>query len=420
MSKKKKKLLIVSGSAPGSGHVGEIILRDLILHYGCQNVSFAAIASERYNYRPDPRLSELDMVLYRTELVNAPRRGLGGLATIKSEASLLVSFPREMRRLEQGIVEQAKRSGAELVLFILNSAPTIALGAGLARSLDRPMLSLVWDAPDYVLRSAGFARFSRRRLLGMFEQAMAGSKRVAVVSDNMRDEYSRFTSAEFTTLRHGRPLGVPSRFGESSKSDSPFTLGFAGAMYGESAWKALLAALDRANWTIRDRSVQIKLMGKRTSIQSMGPAHVEYLGFRPDSEVDRILASCDVCYLQQPFETQLSDFGRYSFPTKLGNYLSTGRPVFVHSPPGSALGDFFEKQPFGVRVASLQPEPIIAGLSDLADPAFNELASKNALAVARQYFTVEAFHRSIDEFLEVPDGSGAPAPRANKAAVLGE
>ena len=407
-SESVKKLLVISGSAPGSAHVGEIILRDLLLHYGVDRVSFAAVAADDYQHRPDQRLAHLELHWHRTEFARAPRRGFGRRAALVSEARFLLRFWRENSRLEQAIVVQARAAGVEEVLCVQNTAPTLRLGRRIAAALQVPLVSLVWDPPDYVLRQAGFARFSRSCLLKDFRKSLVASDRVAVVSDHMQSDYGEITDGQFHVLRHGRVTAA--RQARGLVQNESVTLGFAGAMYGASAWRALLAALDRADWTVAGRKVRIILLSSSAQMSSQGRARVEYLGFRPDSEADQILKACDACYLPQPFEADLADLCRYSFPTKVGNYLSMGLPVFVHSPTGSALGRFFEQKPFGVLCTSLDPADIISALEQLFGPDAYASAAANAVAVARTHFSESAFHDAIDQiFCSRRDSEPSPA-----------
>lgn len=389
-------LLLLSGTPPGNGNVGEIILRDLVRHLGPRNVCCEAVVGPRYQHRPDAQLAGMRLHLHQTRHIAAPRRGPGKLDALAAEIRFPFGFRSVITALVDKIEHSARSAGAGQVFAVLNNAATMSIAHRIADRLGLPLRCLVWDPPDYVLRQAGFARWSRRWLVGEFERSLARATSVAVVSDSMRRAYSGLTRARVQLLRHGRAAptcGPPAHF-------DGWTIGFAGSMYAGCAWSALLKALDATGWRIAGRPVRIRLMTAKATLEGRAGAHIEFLGFRDDAEIDGLLAACDVNYLPQPFLPQLADLCRYAFPTKLAAYLGAGRPVFVHCPAGSALGDYFDSQPFGAICRSLEPGSIVASLEALLGAAESlAAAGTRARELAIREFSENAFHAAIDAVL---------------------
>ncbi|MGQ0800758.1 MAG: hypothetical protein ACT4NL_11680 [Pseudomarimonas sp.] len=179
-------------------------------------------------------------------------------------------------------------------------------------------------------------------------------------------------------------------------------------MYSPCAWNALLRALDLVGWVVAGRPVRLRLLTASIELASRKPARIEFLGFRTPAEVQTILADCHLCYMPQPFRPHLRDLCRYSFPTKLSNYLDVGRPVLVHSPPEGALSEFYARHPIGVHANSQEPAEIIAALEALlADTNAYQRACEQVAEVAQAHFSQAVFHAAIDHLLgrrQVPQG----------------
>jgi hypothetical protein len=165
----------------------------------------------------------------------------------------------------------------------------------------------------------------------------------------------------------------------------------------------LLKALDQVDWRVAGRPVRLKLLTPKLLMASRGRARVDYLGFRPPHEVQAVLAGCHATYMPQPFVEHLRELSRYSFPTKLTNYLALGRPVFVHAPRDGALSAFFAGNPIGAHADSLEPQPILAALEGLlGDAAAYDQACRQVRTSARRHFDVPVFHAAIDRLLAEP------------------
>lgn len=110
-------------------------------------------------------------------------------------------------------------------------------------------------------------------------------------------------------------------------------------------------------------------------------ALVTRLDFAPTPErFAALVAARHIAYLQT--STKLDYFGRYSYPSRVTDYLAAGLPVVGHSPAGSAaLAELGAARP-GVRIGVGGPEQIAADLTELATrPA----AWREASAAARAF-----------------------------------
>lgn len=396
------KTLLLSATLPGTGHVGEIILGDIVRRAGLDRFHCVAVASAKNRWRPDPALSGLAVRSFTTDALRAKRWGSGKWGAAGSVIHYRTGFQAELSKLARAIVTEAKAAQIGQVFAVLDNAMMFALAHRVAGRLGVPLVSLVWDPPEYLLRQAGFDRWSRAGLLREFQRSLKASRRVAVVSETMADAYARYTDAPIGILRHGLPMPDETAASESCV-DLPrdeWLIGFAGTMYSPDAWNALLKALDQADWQVAGRPVRLRVMTSSITLANRKLARIDYLGFRSTEDVQALLSGCHVTYMPQPFVAHLRDLCRYSFPTKLSNYLVLGRPVFLHAPPEGALSAFFRSHPFGASATGLEPEGILQALDALLGNAETYAAAcASASRIARQHFSTPVFHAAVDALL---------------------
>lgn len=392
--------IVICATPPGSGNVGEIILRDLILHFGVDSVHCVAVTEPGYTWKPDGSMDKLDLIRLESRFIRAARRGSGKLGALLSYIRFRAGFYREVRKVTAAIATRYRATTAKQVFAVLDNPVAMAVARRVSGALGLPLVSLVWDPPEYVLSALGHDRWSRALLLGEFKSSLSASQRLAVVSESMLVDYARETAATITILRHGLPLPSAEDDAKIALGESEWVIGFAGSMYSDCAWRAFLSALDSVKWRIAGRPVRLKLLARKMTVVAQNPANIEFLGFRSVEQVQEALSSCHITYMPQPFVSHLRELCRYSFPTKLTNYLAVGRPVFVHAPPYGALSVFFEANPIGALANSLEPEAIVSALTALLGSAeAYRQATKQVAVSASAHFDASAFNRALDALL---------------------
>jgi hypothetical protein len=247
--------MLASGIPPGTANVGEIILGDLLRAYPRDRVCAFVAPADGYAPAPDPELGHIPIRLGGPRYDGLRHRSTGRLAT----ATSILDFRRRYRRVVSVLADAATAFGraenVEMVFSPLDSATFMALGAEVATRLGVPLVTLVWDAPEYVLAQQGLDRISRRCLLAEFGASLRRSTRVAVVSDAMAEEYTRRYGVQTILLRHGLASSLLRPPAERLASPRRVTIGFAGSMYAPGPLRALLDALSRVRWTIAGREV---------------------------------------------------------------------------------------------------------------------------------------------------------------------
>ena len=120
---------------------------------------------------------------------------------------------------------------------------------------------------------------------------------------------------------------------------------------------AFAEAIERHNQRCA-RSIEFTVMGEvaeqhRSSLSAL--SSVSLLSRRSHSECLEVINTADLLYLPLAFCHRSSRISRYSLPTKLPEYLASGKSVFFHAPKDSAVFRVAERYDLTPRLASIDP-----------------------------------------------------------------
>jgi len=123
------------------------------------------------------------------------------------------------------------------------------------------------------------------------------------------------------------------------------------------AVNAFAEAIERHNRR-NGGSIEFTVMGDvaeqhRSSLSALRA--VKMLSRRSHSECLDAMKAADLLYLPLAFGKKSSRISRYSLPTKLPEYLATGKSVFFHAPQESAVFRVAERYDLTPRLATIDP-----------------------------------------------------------------
>jgi len=126
------------------------------------------------------------------------------------------------------------------------------------------------------------------------------------------------------------------------------------------------------------------------------------------SEIREVQRHADILFLPLAFASPYPAIIRTSAPTKLGEYLTSGRPILVHAPPDSYLSGIARLDGFGEVVDALAPERLAEAILRISDePARRSEMVANARTAAARYYapgaTTERFREVLDGVLRDPE-----------------
>jgi len=403
------RLLIISPVAPVPQGVGGVYLRDLCLMYPVDRLSFAILPGIGEGPWPAP----LDQAP-RTILDTVPERGFNrwGRQVQRGTRGLFDRYVEwhHLPRLVDQLAAFAQRVRPDL-LWVPLAGPTMINVAGtLPRRLGLPMVTTVWDAPDYALPHYwSIERAALARVMACFADAVRASVRCAVASPEMKEAYEARYGTPCVPMVHGLPEREWIAPGGLRPLNEPFVIGYAGSLYARKEWDALMAALARQSWQIEGRPVIVRVLASSVDVRATGPARIEFLGWHSTSDAVAILSRCDVCYVPYWFDDAFRPAVELSFPNKASLYLAAGRPIFFHGPRSSTPTRFLERWPVGVACHSLDANDIVASLSVAAsDAGFHQTAAAAIPNALREELGMHRFRERFAEFLGVDEAVLAP------------
>lgn len=84
-------------------------------------------------------------------------------------------------------------------------------------------------------------------------------------------------------------------------------------------------------------------------------------------------------------ESQYSEELNYCFPSKVLEYLASGKPILAVVPKRSFMEDFIKKHGVGIVVTEASPKKIFDAIEELKDENKRRVFSRNALKTVRLF-----------------------------------
>jgi len=110
-------------------------------------------------------------------------------------------------------------------------------------------------------------------------------------------------------------------------------------------------------------------------------------GRQPHSACLSAMLAADLLYLPLAFSTSAARISRYSMPTKLPEYLATGKPILFHAPFESALFQVAERYDLNPRLATIDPKALDTFIEQWQSEKrnVNDCLSKASAALAKEF-----------------------------------
>lgn len=395
------RVMLLSITPPGYRGVGVVYLRDLLLSYPRERICWFT-----FNYPTcGPIPTELAWVPVAYEPL--PRqRGIVRFGQLVSRASgfCFRSYFHIVRA--KTIIARAVRFGrqhnVQLIWAALDDPMIIRIARHIAEALKVPLVSMVWDPPEYQAMYLGYDPLWKRRLLDEFGKVMRASVRCSVASEPMKDEYQTRYGVECVAMAHGIHPELWRPPATRLADDGRFVIGFAGGLYAQKEWEALLSALAKCGWRIEGREVTVRLLASSATFCLKEKLRIEYLGWRSLEETIELMSEVDVAYVPYWFDEAFRVSARLCFPGKITTYLAAGRPILFHGPEDSSPVRFLRRFPAGICCHSLDESEIIRSLSRFVnDPSFYASAAQAGRAALKEELSLSIFRRRFADFIGI-------------------
>lgn len=241
---------------------------------------------------------------------------------------------------------------------------------------------------------------------------------VIVPNEFLADELRRRYGILCTIVRNaceGRAYATPEPEASNREQATPASIVYTGAVYEANidAFRTLITAVESIDLDVTIEIFSAQSASALTADGLAGP--VEIHGHRPTSEIRTIQQKADVLFLPLAFGSPYPRIIQTSSPAKMCEYLSSGRPILVHAPPGTFVSEYFREHGCGVVV----DEPDSMLLADalhrlLEDHELRSRVISAALARANADYDLESARATFAATL------GLRPPSPSSAAGTGE
>jgi len=278
-------------------------------------------------------------------------------------------------------------------MLVVPVSPWI-LSAALSLHKRYPKLNLVFYVMDdweghHECHQLPYSRWRRRLLREAIERA---NSRFAV-SREMAAHYEQTFGTSWTVVHNGVPKN--SLTTETNGHKKPRQVMLAGDVnvFRFDAVIAFAEAIERYNQR-RQQAIEFKVMGE-VAEQHRAPLSVlkatKVLSRRSHAECLEAMKAADLLYLPLAFCKRSARIALYSLPTKLPEYLASGKSVFFHAPRDSAVFRVAERYNLAPRLATIDAHALDAFVEQWAEGKQNGAESlaraQNALV---QEFDIDA------------------------------
>lgn len=278
-------------------------------------------------------------------------------------------------------------------LLVVPVSPWI-LSAALMLHKLYPKLNLVFYVMDdwqghHECHQLPYSR-RRRRLL---REAIDRANTRFAVSREMAAQYEQSFGKSWSVVHNGVPKSLLTTETNGHKRPRQVMLAGDVNVFRYDAVIAFAEAIERYNKR-REQDIEFKVMGEiaeqhRAPLSALKAAKL--LSRRSHAECLEAMKAADLLYLPLAFSKRSARISLYSLPTKLPEYLASGKSVFFHAPKESAVFRVAERYNLTPRLATIDAKALDAFVEEWAEGNQNgaeSLASaKNALD---QEFNIDA------------------------------
>lgn len=200
----------------------------------------------------------------------------------------------------------------------------------------------------------------RKYLSGFIERVtIQTARKVFVMSEALRDHYQQKYRIETILIPHpfdNEGFLKGSIKNELSVGKTKKTIVFTGMIY-----EAQIDSIINFISAIKDmRNLEFHVYSQRSSrkLTEIGIAgdNVVYHGFVDNTGLSSIHKDADILFLPMAFTSPYPDLIKTASPSKLPEYLASGRPILVHAPPDAYVSWYAKKYGWGEVVDQLDPE----------------------------------------------------------------
>jgi len=395
-----KTFLLITDVPPSKYFSGGLLTEQIIRLFPSGSVACFLVMDANLPHKKPTVDLDVDAQCITKPTENAGKRNSRILRFLLSFVSETLHIHWHCRRLVKKGVNFGKKHRADAVWCILQGQTMITIGYEIAKSLNLPLFTQVWDHPSWWMMDRNVNIFHRLFYLKKYNKTIRASKHCGAASWNMAEEYHNIYGVPSFPIVASLDATMAHPPAERLSSDKTLTIGLTGQIYAKDAWNSLLASLDSVNWQISGRSVSIEVLGGSFTNNSSTERRIVYRGYVDQKRAISIMSQCDILYCPYPFDSSLAEVAKTSFPSKLTTYLAAGRPVLFHGPDYSSPASFLKANNTGLLCHSMSSDAILREINSLIEfPKYYEKECINSSQTFHRHLTMDVFEANVKKFL---------------------
>lgn len=316
--------------------------------------------------------------------------------------------------------------GPQVVYSHLGSLSMTRLASRVAMDWEIPLILHIND--DYisdwpVTGHPGRSVWPGVKLLNImnkaaFNRALQVASKRYVVSPSMRDEYRRRYGGQFEVINKGADLAewegaVPSN---RQAGSSGFRIYYGGTI-SENKNRASIQEVASAVHMLRAEGLDVQLhiatssLDERTAAWIQNYQGVDVVPYVTREKLPDVIKRYSLLLLPFSFDSGCIRYIRYSWPSKMPEYMASGVPILMYGPAQAGFVEYAKSERWAHVIEAQDPSAVTRTLRRMiADNAFLIQYVDNARELARAHHNMfnirESFQSAVAEVAEQGSRAG--------------
>ena len=399
--KVKMKILLLTDIPPTKSLTAGIFLENMLRHLPEDSVVCYTVLNRQLSPKVSDNLKGMPIMITPKPLEDWGVRKFG--SSLLSFSMELVISTLQIPKIVNDIVKFGRLHDVDRIWATLQGQTMIRLALPVAKKLQIPLYSQVYDSPTWWMKANKVNSIISRNVINIFGKTLRESRKCALASWAMVDQYRLLYGTRGIPMVSCLDTDLARQPAKEYSSKRDLIICMAGQLYASAEWHVLLKALDNLDWKINDKLVKIRYMGEWLSIGGNKPRHIEYLGWRSPEEIIEIASTSDICYCPYWFDPDFELEAKSSFPSKLPLYFASGRPVLFHGPNYSSPAKFVQSHDAAYVCETLDSSMVKNKLIEIASDIYTyRRIAENAHKAFMENLTDLQMKQRVRDFLQVP------------------
>lgn len=398
------KILLLSDIPPCENLTAGLVLSALVRFVPKDSICFYIVSNPSVEIELNPEFANIPIKIKTKPNENwnflPQRRSLRKLSRLATFTIETITEHYLVNSRISDAIEFGKSQGVDRVWAVLQGQTTIRMAEAVARGLEVPLHTHVWDPFSWWADAHALDRVTRKKVQSIFDKAVRASHFVATASEPMAELYSSKFGINTVPIIASHKLELAKSPQTTLYNDNGLLIGMAGQFYASAEWGCLLNMFDCAGWKIGDKKVKVVVMGPQKPPGIYSNSNVKYLGWKSQQDAAAILSLCDILYCPYPFDSKLKEVSSLSFPSKLVLYLAAGRPIVFHGPEYASPTRYIKERQCGMAVCSLLPTVLYNAFERLVKEEKSYITfSQNSQEAFKTDFTLKSMRECFSRFI---------------------